>query len=727
MRHAAIPVLLFGALALGAPGCIEFVRDRTPPAPVPSLNDGVAWPSTSSSPSLSWSYPGTGNSYALDRFEVALGTSPGATDLLDWVTVGSSTQAAGVSGLSLALGGTYYASVRAVDSAGQVSSPTTSAGWKVVPQLSVFPRYAAGSDWNSYVDAADTSLPCSGSGQGYYSCLHGGEKRRVDFPGELGCADLRIRDELEAFDWSCDDTGGASGLFFHSRGLKREKGLGHLLEASSWKPERVVIFRGAEPIAASLPSFWWANPVVTLPQNSAENTLLAISGSGTIYTIPQSMTVRGGYRFSNTDSHRIAVVALPGAVLTFSGSTPACGWGPETINCLLELRASDYFWVEGAFSGTGSISNQTGLASRGVFSVIRNARFTGFQNAVGGGSALYSGRIGQSRFFNNRTGLYLSTHRSVLQDLLFLGNEESIDLPSAQVELVLQSITFEGGRVSLFNARDSVLAGITSFSDILFSAGLRNTIHNLHGPKLEFMSANDNTASQLAIQNVSFTLTSGNKFTGLWTTLSAPVCSMISSPSAGLDAGCANQGASDATLISGSGAYAPVGKVFLDDTKNVSDVLGGAAFDSITDWLNFENPWRGWGPDTTPCQKGGSCRIWDYRLSSSDTYLRNTTGNGLSQNPSFEDGDPCPAPLDGNVVSTDQSASARTFLRNATEILGWGNGNNNGLCESGETCLYTPNFGAYQGEGDFTSKSCVFKNGIVTGVKIYAYPINGVP
>jgi hypothetical protein len=66
---------------------------------------------------------------------------------------------------------------------------------------------------------------------------------------------------------------------------------------------------------------------------------------------------------------------------------------------------------------------------------------------------------------------------------------------------------------------------------------------------------------------------------------------------------------------------------------------------------------------------------------------------------------------------------------NAVELPGYYPGNNNnGLCESGETCVYSPNFGAYQGEGDPLSQApCVFSDGTVAGVTMYAYPTNGGP
>jgi hypothetical protein len=72
-------------------------------------------------------------------------------------------------------------------------------------------------------------------------------------------------------------------------------------------------------------------------------------------------------------------------------------------------------------------------------------------------------------------------------------------------------------------------------------------------------------------------------------------------------------------------------------------------------------------------------------------------------------------------VLADQAG--HTYLKNAIELVGIGSGNANGLCESGERCLYTPNFGSYQGHGELGT--CRFTDGKVKGVTMYGYSKNG--
>ena len=65
------------------------------------------------------------------------------------------------------------------------------------------------------------------------------------------------------------------------------------------------------------------------------------------------------------------------------------------------------------------------------------------------------------------------------------------------------------------------------------------------------------------------------------------------------------------------------------------------------------------------------------------------------------------------------------FLRNAVEISDDFIGNDNGLCETGETCMFTPNIGAYQGHGRLVSAGA-FTNGLgVHDVTLVRHELNG--
>lgn len=235
-----------------------------------------------------------------------------------------------------------------------------------------------------------------------------------------------------------------------------------------------------------------------------------------------------------------------------------------------------------------------------------------------------------------------------------------------------------------------------------------------------------------------FNGTSNNKFTNNLITsnsISANMCSVTGGANVGVVNGtCANQGLSDAakTNYDEMTATSPiVGEINANDILNSSDSGTGTAIaNTITDFLNFESRFRAWGKtalDTGVCSGVNNCSILDLRLKATDTVFRNTSDDGVTQNAAFAANTTCPAAVHGNRSLTDQSDTIQTFLINAQEIINDGLGDEDGLCESTESCIYSPNFGAYQGHGDYKAAgTCTFQNGTVSDVKMYSYPINGI-
>ncbi len=54
-----------------------------------------------------------------------------------------------------------------------------------------------------------------------------------------------------------------------------------------------------------------------------------------------------------------------------------------------------------------------------------------------------------------------------------------------------------------------------------------------------------------------------------------------------------------------------------------------------------------------------------------------------------------------------------------------GVGNDNGLSESDETCLFTPNIGSYQGHGALVEAGVIGTGGTVENVTLLQYETNG--
>lgn len=82
---------------------------------------------TISTTSLSASWAASEPESAIARYEYAVGTTAGGTNVKGWTSAGTSTSAT-ISGLSLTVGSTYYVSVRAVNTWNLTSQPLSSAG-----------------------------------------------------------------------------------------------------------------------------------------------------------------------------------------------------------------------------------------------------------------------------------------------------------------------------------------------------------------------------------------------------------------------------------------------------------------------------------------------------------------------------------------------------------------------------------------------------------------------
>lgn len=107
--------------------------DWTVPSSIDTINDGtgadIAVTTSGSSLSANWSSSNDPNS-AISRYYYAIGTTPGATDVVGW-TDNWINQSVTATGLSLVNGQTYYFSVKSEDGAGLQSSVSSSNGQMV--------------------------------------------------------------------------------------------------------------------------------------------------------------------------------------------------------------------------------------------------------------------------------------------------------------------------------------------------------------------------------------------------------------------------------------------------------------------------------------------------------------------------------------------------------------------------------------------------------------------
>jgi hypothetical protein len=98
--------------------------DTTPPV-MSSITDDDRY--TGSTTTLNATWAGSDPESGIQRFEYAVGTTSGGTQVKNWTSAGTATSAA-IGGLSLTIGQIYYVSARAVNGQNLTSTPITAPG-----------------------------------------------------------------------------------------------------------------------------------------------------------------------------------------------------------------------------------------------------------------------------------------------------------------------------------------------------------------------------------------------------------------------------------------------------------------------------------------------------------------------------------------------------------------------------------------------------------------------
>ena len=262
------------------------------------------------------------------------------------------------------------------------------------------------------------------------------------------------------------------------------------------------------------------------------------------------------------------------------------------------------------------------------------------------------------------------------------------------------------------------------------------------GDGIDIINGGGNVFGQLVVSHsaatdLTLTTTSNNRFPG--NLLHSGTCSVTGGTNPGLaDVSCAKQNAADTTATIGGvdASTMLVGGITSDDHANQSDNNGTATFPALPasfDWWRFDSAYRTWAPDVINGQwLSGAGRIHDYKFAAG-AALVGTSGQGIgaqaigATNAAFVAGAACPAAVSDVAVD----AGGNAFLLNAVEIVdprapGYSAaGNHDGLCHTGEACVYLPSFGVDQGQEAGTSlATCAFNTGTVgvSGVTMYGYP-----
>jgi parallel beta-helix repeat protein len=465
---------------------------------------------------------------------------------------------------------------------------------------------------------------------------------------------------------------------------------------------------------------WWSNPV------AVNNSAGSLPTASTIYLVTAQPNPAYAYTL---DADKVALAIQPDLALTGPGN------GSSVV---ASNNHNNFLWIEGAVNATG---DSKAVDLRYVnFSALRNvAAYNSSGDGIYLANSWHNTLSGITANNNGSNGVNLATSSGNALSGVNVSNNGSMGVyvNSTSNNNLLSNVTASnnGYGVVLWSASNSTMSGITASNNgygvYVYSAS-NNTLSNVTasnstGYGVVLASSSNNTLSDVTSSNngygVVLATASNNRFTGLLNVGNNTTnCQVTGGTNPGLvTTSCNNNGSSDAALTNGiTLASSFVGKVSSDDAQNTSDASGVADYSIVTptfDWAHFDNAYRGWGIDGSAFpntdQRGrwttGAGRVWDWSLAASDTVLRNVlalpTGNDT-------------------ITQTWSDASTTTFLRHAVEISGDGIGNDNGLCESGETCVYTPNIGSYQGHGNLVSAG-TFSNGTLTGITLMTYATNG--
>ncbi|MDH5444358.1 MAG: hypothetical protein OEY52_02310 [Gammaproteobacteria bacterium] len=306
--------------------------------------------------------------------------------------------------------------------------------------------------------------------------------------------------------------------------------------------------------------------------------------------------------------------------------------------------------------------------------------------------------------------LHIRGNSNIISGALVTSSVNGVLLDGASNNL-LQNMTLGNNRLGI------KLVNVSSFNRFI-NILAANNMNGIHFNT----DTGDNTSGSNIFQNLVLTgndagivagVSLANVFSGLFrVSENGSNCLGISGGITSSSGNCVAEGGSTFTQESVSGAGSILsGKVSITDSANASNLDGQLTMTDLDepslDWTSFSSKYRTWGRDGglfpngasreyLGCSTGlyrsktectslghtwyGDARIWDWSLLSSDTAARYAL----------------PTPDDSTYIHTWADATTSTVINNMVEIIGNGNGNENGLCEAGETCSILTSIGFHQ-------------------------------
>ncbi|MCB0391441.1 MAG: hypothetical protein KDD58_09120 [Bdellovibrionales bacterium] len=652
------------------------------------------------------------------------------------------------------------------------------------------------------------------------SCVNGGVFRAVRIPSRISCSNLTGEDNEAWFDWYCDDSTGGVIFYTQSLrsniGLKDlistsgwKTNFFTLYESSQFVAKSDADTWWGNSVK-SLPDN---------SSGSAINLPAGTDGNNTVY-FANGIITSSGYNL-NADKLSVVTLEaselkyssnLNDNCHSINGELD----GSEDLICLLSSGGQKFLWIEGNFKSNGSGSN----ADHAIFfynvshshilnvvvsgSVNDGIRFLNSNNNRLKNLQLHSDPLLiETSYYNKLQNIKIGQGNlnlkyakwNYIYDLV-IANSTSAGLvyyfDAAEANTLVKGLVTNSNTSGNHNL-DGV-ENITTHFTIANSGGYgiqEQDYHqgNLYNNLIVTNSGNEGIYLQAGNSTVLSNIATVNNnradlynysenFTKILNTLLVGTglgvnyrCQNNIPANPGFDDSTCTQSGTDGSVdysyagsnallrIDKSASNSFVGWVSSDNINSTAGVnsSGEVAYNSITDWVNFDNPFRTWGKkgSTFPSSdnrgrcSAGNCQIWDWRLKATDTMFLNKTFDGSSINSNFIVGGSCPNAVNGDLTQVGYSreilndgvgdddrkceagetCEMDTFLVNAIEILDDFKGDEDGLCESNEACLYTPNYGVYQGHGSMEGP-CNFTDGVginkVINVEMFQYNQNGI-
>jgi hypothetical protein len=618
------------------------------------------------------------------------------------------------------------------------------------------------------------------------NCLHTGEILVIDL--ELGgCDGVEIEDNLGVFNWRCAKSG--SRVMAISMGLKVGKGLSDILDNNRFKKNYIKVYADSNLIMQSESLRWWDNNIVNLSQTltSPASHQVINTGSypaGTVFVVSSDLVI-DGLNFANNN---YSIATIGSAKLEHAGTAAnnceaASGEvGTNDISALICAGSQDFLWIEGNIEGMSSGVNIH--IESGRFININNVQMVGGSVAMNFNNSIHSNlrSISSSRVSNgiildmsddNRLS-YIDSNMSAVDGLRINASSGNILsnikvtsnvgdglalLGSSENHIVTNVMASNNGSdgVLVYSASNyNTFAFITTINNGQhgFNFDLntdRNALNNLLSLNNTTNGLNMNSADWNKIYNLALghngsrglrLIGSGsydNTFGGIAMFGNNGSSDCIWEGLTDRNNIASDCSSSTTTIVQGIDFSGSIMAKVSDSLNMSNNITGANDTDNITDTENFSSFMHFWGVDggmfTSNDNRGAcvdpsgssnvNCHIWDTRLKSNDTLLLDTSNN-TSGNESFTAGSACPSAVNGDMTLADDQSN--TFLVNAVEKIGDCSGDDDGLCEDGEACIYAPNFGMYQGHGAVGSSSCNFNDasGSISAATIYSYSSNGI-